>query len=751
MTQPIEIRIKRGTAAYLAELNPVLAPGEPCIETDTNKIKYGDGTTPWTLLEYSNGADIPSFGTDNVASGVNAFVGGGASNTASAENAGILGGTGNVAAGVNSVAFGADAKTTKRAQLALSGGKFNETGDAQTSTYVLRVQTLDDTPALLSLNGVANSGQYLQMLPGTVWMFNICAAAYNVTDSTAGTWNIYGGIKRDLAGNFDFLGMPGNASWVDASWDSGAGVVATAQGETDPQPFGLGLLATGSAGKNIYWTATVTTTELKPKPPLTSDMFVEVPASAAVTTLAVEIDGGGTLQPAFDPAIQDYCIHANNGPGGTSTYSVTINNGSAVTGNVDVNQALHITYGAQEYFIRVLPVNFPVPTVTAKNPGYHPGYYLMSLYNMLGWNYTVVYNENMVPVWYAENPPGAPGVNSLHCTVENRLAICSGAATTRYVVNLGLNQQTVSAYTMKNDSTNSNPFWECHEAHVIAGPPERRNNFISMTYAYGCSGAMMPGNGLYIQELSADGQTIVWDWHSNDYFDISPYGDYFHANSVDVNPVTGHVLVSCRHVGGGMCIDYNTKEVLWLLQGTPSPDLGGGTFAAVQRPGMFPNTHILTITGDPNPPPKANHDARWHSNIAPLTPGNQIVSFYDNHTWGAGGVARGVVYEIDLNTNQAIFRGHAYREDGYQSNCCGSFTLVKELDGSYTYLPWYWGASDAFKEYNNGTNIDPDQNIVFTVNMFNSGDAYRVIKVRPDFLNIDYMRTTAGRTLPPAT
>jgi hypothetical protein len=46
------IQLRRGTAATWTSTNPVLAAGEGGIETDTLKIKYGDGTTAWTSLSY---------------------------------------------------------------------------------------------------------------------------------------------------------------------------------------------------------------------------------------------------------------------------------------------------------------------------------------------------------------------------------------------------------------------------------------------------------------------------------------------------------------------------------------------------------------------------------------------------------------------------------------------------------------------------------------------------------------------------
>ena len=47
------IKLRRDTAANWTTENPILAEGEPGLETDTGKIKYGDGTTAWVSLDYA--------------------------------------------------------------------------------------------------------------------------------------------------------------------------------------------------------------------------------------------------------------------------------------------------------------------------------------------------------------------------------------------------------------------------------------------------------------------------------------------------------------------------------------------------------------------------------------------------------------------------------------------------------------------------------------------------------------------------
>lgn len=48
------IQLRRGTAAQWTSANPVLAAGEPGVETDTHTWKVGDGTTAWASLSYES-------------------------------------------------------------------------------------------------------------------------------------------------------------------------------------------------------------------------------------------------------------------------------------------------------------------------------------------------------------------------------------------------------------------------------------------------------------------------------------------------------------------------------------------------------------------------------------------------------------------------------------------------------------------------------------------------------------------------
>ena len=48
----IRLQLRRDTAANWTLVNPVLAQGELAIETDTRKVKVGDGSSNWVSLPY---------------------------------------------------------------------------------------------------------------------------------------------------------------------------------------------------------------------------------------------------------------------------------------------------------------------------------------------------------------------------------------------------------------------------------------------------------------------------------------------------------------------------------------------------------------------------------------------------------------------------------------------------------------------------------------------------------------------------
>ena len=63
------IQIRRDTSTNWENNNPVLALGEPGLETDTLIVKYGDGSSAWNSLPYANIDSLSDFTTSDLTEG----------------------------------------------------------------------------------------------------------------------------------------------------------------------------------------------------------------------------------------------------------------------------------------------------------------------------------------------------------------------------------------------------------------------------------------------------------------------------------------------------------------------------------------------------------------------------------------------------------------------------------------------------------------------------------------------------------
>ena len=66
MSVVTQIQVRRGTASQWTSTDPTLASGEWGFETDTGKVKIGDGTTAWTSLAYIGAGDVTLTGTQTL-------------------------------------------------------------------------------------------------------------------------------------------------------------------------------------------------------------------------------------------------------------------------------------------------------------------------------------------------------------------------------------------------------------------------------------------------------------------------------------------------------------------------------------------------------------------------------------------------------------------------------------------------------------------------------------------------------------
>ena len=663
------------------------------------------------------------------------------------------------------------------------------------------------------------------ILPGETRQIEVRVIGYNITDDTSATWDFVVNVQRRLGGPLLLLGTT-TPQVIGGSWKDQAVVVAKVNNYNMTVPFSV----TGVTGQTISWSAkflvinkdkvdlpelvqgctdrlsanynpnalTDNSTCQYSRTPV-GDMLKPIEAPAQITSIALSIEAGNVLYPDFDPAVHDYCVSTAVGEFVTVNYTLTIN-GTPTTGTIQACKALQVYFGEDIYYVRFLPVNSKVPVVSLSTTDHQPGYYLATNKRTGSGEYSV-YNENGVPVWFFN-----PGTSANHVwkgKAPNRL-IASATNGLRHIVKINSADLVVEPVNMKSPALDNStpPAWGLHESLELAAPASRYGNVITEGYTT---------NGFYIQEQNAN-RNIIWDWNSSDYFTpplLQVYIDmaldpnnrflhafagtatsgnawlqgipseYLHLNSVSVHPVTGNILCSLRNCSSIICIDYNTKDVLWVLQGLPCDYMG--TLQAVAIPSKTANTKWLTIEGEPEymgyqyNGTCGQHNAQWAPQVPPLTPGNVVISVYDdqstdssNNVWtytGSGPRARAVIYEINPVTGVALHRSSIFCPEGTtttpvpvpqtitapvsiqgtpgKSAYIGSYTIIHDQDGGYTHAVDFSQQHPAFHEYRGP--IDGTKEEVFTFDLPN--DHYRIVKVEPSWLRLDNLRATCGISL----
>ena len=89
-----KIQVRRDLSTTWAYTNPILSQGEPGYEIDTNKIKYGDGSSHWNDLPYTTGSGSGATGATGITGDVGATGATGVRGSTGATGVGATGATG---------------------------------------------------------------------------------------------------------------------------------------------------------------------------------------------------------------------------------------------------------------------------------------------------------------------------------------------------------------------------------------------------------------------------------------------------------------------------------------------------------------------------------------------------------------------------------------------------------------------------------------------------------------------------------
>lgn len=422
------------------------------------------------------------------------------------------------------------------------------------------------------------------------------------------------------------------------------------------------------------------------------------PAAAA----SVKLSARPALYPAFQRGISDYVSRCKPGKplvlSGSATGGEKVAIGSRPAHSGEFSESLSRTSGGGvtvrvmsqsrpgTFHIRCLPTDFP--KWDASRPGKPQAqWYFVTPNGTRHRGYLAVFDSHAVPVWwryagsygpwdakpmpggtiawthYLGDPFGQPGAYGYE---EHRL----DGTFVRRIHAVGVPTDTHELQRMPNG-----------DYLVVSYVP--RGTPVDLT-AYGGPADARVVDGV-IQELTPSG-TVVWEWHSNDHFDVSAtqrwlprlvhdqsnrpaserYYDLVHLNSVE--PDGDGFIVSARHLDAVFRIKKSDKSIDWKLGGTNLPD------------------HSLAVENDPygDLPLAGQHDARLWT--------DGTVTVFDNETLTTRR-PRAVRYAIDAANHKATLL--EARVD--------SRVTASVFGGSARKLPrgdWvvYWGGSTLVSE-----------------------------------------------------
>lgn len=448
----------------------------------------------------------------------------------------------------------------------------------------------------------------------------------------------------------------------------------------------------------------------------------------------------GTIYPEFNPGIKDYHITSLNT---LKNIQITLNdydntkriyiNGIRVQNRIttlklDAGDDIIIQSGSTndnstKYTIHYLPADMPkINLITKNNPS--EGYILVSLFELMqtgsrDFSYIAILNNDGFPVFYKRIPYSAV-FNFKHFRTQNNQNRFSFNTTNNIGKAIILNEnfeeiQQLDLLPFNNHGaypTDNHDFLYFNDDHYILPTYYTREN-VDMT-AYGGSSSVDIGEFLF-QEIQ-NGQ-VIFEWDTANYPELlaatdpiyySQYAtaskvDYFHFNSINIDPNDNNYVISARHTNQIYKINRTTGAIMWRFGG---------------------NTDNFSLTGNEI----ISHP--HHATI--LSNGNLLL--FDNGVTKTPKQSR--IAEFDLNeNNMTADLVYEYTEAGRYLDIMGS--AQKLLNGNY-FIGWGGNiTSQANANKSDITEVNSSGNIVLDLSFSNQPNgftySYRALKYNINF------------------
>jgi hypothetical protein len=298
-------------------------------------------------------------------------------------------------------------------------------------------------------------------------------------------------------------------------------------------------------------------------------------------------------------------------------------------------------------------------------------------------------------VWYRPVSKKA----SVHRAFNLRVGEYQGAPVLSWFVGAVLHAHGYGHYEIHDQQ-----YQQVAEIHAHNGYKADLHEFLITpegTALFTCYGQGTAGRGAYyygvVQEVDIATGMLLFQWRSDHHvpFSASYQGvpstseawDYFHINSIAIDPSDGHLLISSRNTWACYKVHRRTGRVLWKLGGKGGDfKMGAGTHFAFQHHVWLHPGGVLTIfDNEAGPPDEASQ-------------------------------SRGLVLQLSQRTRRVRFIRQFVHHPPVLSVALGS---VQPLAGGHTMMGW--GAAGYVTEY------APSGEVLFDSHLRNAS-SYRAFK-----------------------
>jgi hypothetical protein len=418
-----------------------------------------------------------------------------------------------------------------------------------------------------------------------------------------------------------------------------------------------------------------------------------------------------------------------------------------------------------EYWVRCLPHDFqPIQMVQHPELGAPvPGYYLVGDQSAPASGappYAMVVDTNGVPVWYYRQSQTTPffpatGIFDMGTAVSGSISFIpwhSIESTSPFEIHQLSPLKTIGIAV---PGVALNP----HELRPLPNGDfllftDQTQTGVDLT-GYGVNQPngepFGPNSDIFpcdILEVDTAGN-LIWEWIGTDHFDSvkdstlpetgnGPTGvlaaDPFHCNSIDVDPTNGNLLVSARNMDSIFYVEKPSGKVLWKM--------GGATYSK-------DNAKYIPLAD----PFYRQHDARLQPGWSDTCGGQGQISLFDDESvpvrTSDSPPSRAVVLEVNVGAGGGACGAPTatvawQRAGSIDSWLMGSFRILP--DGSRT-IGWGFAGQPGLVF----TEVDIHGNDLLDFYFTDGSSSYRSIKVPLSALDLDLLRSTAGKAAPLGT